>query len=104
MHNFSQEIKDFTIAQGYFPSMSTEELMFGLYSNHNAQKPSRFITFSDLVSMARKPLSLAKDKAPAIVPHCANGKQKEAILDHDSMVLCWCFIFGLAYWFACHRS
>lgn len=61
---------------------------FGYYENQNATTP-KLITFEKLCNLAGKPHSLAKDRASVIAPHAAPAKTKDAVIEHDAMVLLW---------------
>ena len=60
---------------------------FGYYENHNATTPKEQITFEKLCNLAGTPHSLAKDHASVIAPHAAPAKTKDAVIEHDAMVL-----------------
>ncbi|ELV08589.1 Hypothetical protein F387_01190 [Wohlfahrtiimonas chitiniclastica SH04] len=57
--------------------MIYRNISFGYYSTMKATKPQKFIDWDALASLVGSPLNMAKDKAPLITPHNANGKTKD---------------------------
>ncbi len=59
------------------------------FHNLNQTDTSKFETWDNLVSLANKPQSISKEKACCMASQLSGQKNKEAVLKHDSMSLCW---------------